>query len=146
MLATGAMSLILATVEFSAPYYERDSLNCRLEDLSRLERIAAARLYSGPDSGSATLLRQHPILPGWADSFVVEPGTYWVAMVDSAGNESCWGDSVVVPPVVGVFPPRQTAAARPEYYDLAGRRVPNPRRPGVYWVKKNGKKKLVILR
>jgi hypothetical protein len=138
--------VVLAVIlDFTITPYECDSLgSCEGLQL-RLERIAKVRLYGAPrwSDGMPRFVRERPASVG-PDTLRVEDAggwTYWVGVVDSAGNvlpTNCLPVITVGVPTVGVDPGSQR---RDGWFDLRGARLESrPTRPGVYWYVEHGKK------
>lgn len=149
------LALVLALVCGTASGWGSSPSDCQVEDLSSPQNIVTAKLYRAlcGGSGMPVLVSSMPATAGVeACFFVADTSTcasYWITAVNAAGMESCLGQGLSFPRVVGVGYP---AGAGPEkwerFYDLAGRRLPHPpETPGVYWLKApGGRARLVVIR
>lgn len=127
---------LVAVLRFTVSGYEADTSNA-CEPGPRLESALRVRLYRMAcyqAQPQRILIRERPTLAG-LDTLQVDNATcasYFVTLVDSAGNESCERGITVGIPSVGVPPSMPTQAV---LYDIAGRRVQVPTRGGVYFTK-----------
>jgi len=70
----------------------------------------------------------------------------WIATVDSAGNESCWSNEILLRPDLVVSAPNPVRQDT-SWYDVAGRKLAaRPRRAGVWFYQLPGRlgRKLVL--
>lgn len=110
------------------------------------------RVYGRPEGGTRTLLTSKDVRgrEGLRDSIDVplEPGeARWYldfVAVDTLGNESC-PTTVTVEPTVGVPQPGTKESVKVRWYDVAGRRVDEPRTPGIYYRVEGTKKRTVVV-
>jgi len=112
LIASGAPARA-EVLRFTLPRY--DARVCQ-GSIVPLRDLALARLYGQPQWEGFRVVAEHAAtVPGAADSFVVAPDErpwcYYVATVDSAGNESCWAGPVQLNGRVEVDPGRGTEAS-----------------------------------
>ena len=145
----GLLHILAVTLYFDIQPYEADSTFCA-PDLTRIERIAKVRLFGAPrySSGMPYFIRERSAHAGPDTLNVVDAGgwSYWVCIVDSAGNQAplnCCPAITVGVPSVGVDPGGLLPGEG--WYDLAGRRLPHkPEVPGLYWRKVPGQRAKLI--
>ena len=137
--------ILVTTLRFLVSAYEADSLDCRVES-SNLEHVAKLRLYGAECAPLAKVrLQRERVAVAGADTFQVwDDGcaSYFVAVVDSSENESCWTSYTVGIPPVGVGP---QIVVREVFYDIQGRRVSKPLPSGIYYASK-ARRWIVVLR
>lgn len=147
--------LLLVQVCGTTPTWGADSLDCTMEDPSKPQQIAKVRLYGAFCGGDGMPVRVDSLgaTAGSQVCFTVPDlcATYWLAVVNGVGLESCHGGGITVGvPTVGVANPEEPGRPEVYWYDLSGRRlVGAPTSPGWYWKKAKGqgaKKILVFVR
>lgn len=144
------MWLLAVTLSFTVPLYEGDPADslasCKREGLV-LERVAKVRLYGAECAPLAVprLIREHSATGGRRDTFIVwsdSCASYFVAAVDSAGNEGCWASGTVGIPPTTVLP---VPMERDVFYDIQGRRFRGPLPNGIFYSVKR-KRWVTVLR
>lgn len=140
--------LLVTVFKFIVSYYVADSLDCERES-GVLATHGKVRLYAAEcGSGKAPrLVRERSSLGAGIDTFLVwDSGcaSYFAAVTDAAGHESCWLSKTVGIPPVSV--PPIGGATRDVYFDLQGRRINHkPEASGIYYSARQ-RRWLVILR
>jgi hypothetical protein len=137
---------LVAVLRFTVPTQEADT--------SQAARIAGSTCEAGPHRERISrvrlrrvvcyrswvweLIREKPVIGGATETLAVDDSrcaTYFVTVLDSAGNESCErGITVGTPPVAVGDGPLPGEAL----YDVVGRRAEPPLRSGWY-CSRNGK-------
>lgn len=141
------IALLLAFLCGTPSGWGADSLDCRMEDQNAPQSIAWARLYRAVCGGDGMPMRVDSAMAGSGVEtcfFIPDTSTcasYWITAVNGAGMESCFGTGMTFPRVVGVANPLNGGPESGSYFDLSGRRLLRPPdTPGVYWLKRQGKK------
>lgn len=125
-----------------------NEVNCDTVTVAETD-LATVRLYWWDRwASSPYLFREKSVvgMEGQRDSLELPDGilaTVYVTTTDSAGNESCPSNYITISGVVGVG----SHPVKPRYYDIAGRRVEKPDKPGIYWeVRGRTHRKIVVLK
>jgi hypothetical protein len=127
--------LAVAILHFTVSAFEADTSIGSCEAGPNLERVKSLRLYRMvcyQEPPVREFLRERPTQPG-ADTLQVDDSrcvSYFITVVDSAGNESCERGATVGVAPVGIPAPEPND--RYVLYDLSGRRVSGKLKPGIY--------------
>lgn len=158
-----ALALLLATtLNYTIPVWEAtgcdslvvvcDSLGA-CQEIRSPERMGAVEVWWGVRYGEFRLLRVKDVVgrEGERDTLEVPSDTLasvYLVAVDLAGNKSCASRTITVNGRVGVEEGQPKPLPVGLWYDIAGRRIPKPTTPGVYFHSLPGvwRKKIVILK
>lgn len=156
LVATAAAALLwlgpqlLPTVFFTAPGREAAPGSCDPSATSCLDLdsiIARARPL-----GSAVIRTRNAIYARGLENLPLAMAVpldsislVWLEAVDLWGNRSCHSDTLTLAPDVADVTPEPTVAGW-RYYDIAGRRIPEPLERGIYFARGPGetRKRIVI--
>lgn len=138
------IALILGLFHFTHPIHQQTAGDCSADSLTyerTLFDLSTTEVWGYPTwSTEPTLLLSWNSagMEGLRDQFFIPDvwmGTIYVVEVDSVGNKSCPSNMVSAGiPTVSV-PPSITFPQTTIYYDLQGRKVDKPTKPGIYFAR-----------
>lgn len=162
MLDTLAVAVLLTLPAYNqalrwVPPSERDnpadSMQAVCEQGTPLQDLDSLIVYGSPATGGGwrrVYGKRVRGLEGRADSTVFAlPGWvgghfYWVC-TDTAGNEACVSPTLYFGTITGVPAPPKTDTELEEWFDILGRKIRRPSGTGVFFLRRHGKVKKVVV-